>query len=351
MVMDEAKDVRKGEELDQQKLQQFLREQIPGLEGELEILQFPSGHSNLTYLIRVGEREMVLRRPPKGTKAQSAHDMSREYKMLNALYPVYPYVPKPLVYTEDEDILGSSFYVMERLQGIILRKEPPEGMEIDYQTGRELCKRLVESLVELHSIDYKSIGLEDFGKPAGYVERQVKGWNKRYRNAKTPDVPDFEETMNWLEKNMPPESDKVGIIHNDFKFDNLVLDPQDPLKIVGILDWEMATIGDPLMDLAGTLGYWVQADDPEDMQMIRSLPTNYPGMFSRQEFVDYYAHLTGQRIDNFDFYLCFGYFRLAVIAQQIYYRFYHGQTQDERFKQFSFVVACLEKACSRIVQN
>ncbi|HOJ13754.1 MAG TPA: phosphotransferase family protein, partial [Deltaproteobacteria bacterium] len=325
-MIDTPTKVRQGEELDLKAVEAFLKDSIPGLHGELVVEQFPSGYSNLTYLIRVGERELVLRRPPFGRKAKTAHDMGREYRILKALNPVFPYCPRPLVYTEDPSVMGCPFYVMDRIRGIILRKNLPEGLELSPGQVRTLCENLLDVQLELHAVDYKAIGLEGFGRPEGYVRRQVEGWSERFRAAWTPDAPTFDGVMQWLHDRMPPDSQRPALIHNDYKFDNVVLDPKDPLRIIGVLDWEMATIGDPLMDLGSSLGYWVQADDPEDFQAARMMPTNLPGALTRKEMVERYAEKAGITIDNFDFYLCFGLFRLAVIAQQIYYRYYHGQT-------------------------
>ena len=350
-LIDTPKKIREGEELNIPAIEKFLKEYIPGLEGNLVVEQFPSGYSNLTYLIKVGEKELVLRRPPFGTKAKTAHDMKREYKILNALNPVFHYCPKPLIYTEDTSIMGCPFYVMERIKGIILRRDLPEGLSFKPEEARKLCENMLDVHLELHSIDYKKIGLADFGKPEGYVKRQVEGWTGRYRNAKTDDAPDFEEVIRWLHDNMPEESKKSCIIHNDYKFDNIVLSPEDPLKIIGVLDWEMATIGDPLMDLGSSLAYWVQADDPPEFQAIRMMPTNIPGAMTRDELVQRYAEKSGVKIDNFDFYYCFGLFRLAGIAQQIYYRYYHKQTKDDRFALLIFAVKALEEAALRVIRH
>jgi aminoglycoside phosphotransferase (APT) family kinase protein len=347
---DSAKDIRKGEELDHGKVEAFIRDVVPGLEGEMTIRQFPSGHSNLTYLIAFGSREMVLRRPPHGTKAKTAHDMNREYRVLSALQPVYPYGPRPLAYTEDPSIMGCPFYLMERIKGVILRRELPPGLTFSPRQVRQLFKELAKVHYALHSVDYHQAGLADFGKPKGYVKRQVEGWSKRYRQARTPDAPDCEEVMNWLGENRPPESEKPGVIHNDFKFDNVVLDPEDQMKIVGVLDWEMATLGDPIMDIGCSLGYWVEPNDPEEMQLIRFMPTHLEGALTRKEMLRYYGQLSGCQIDHFEFYYCFGLFRLAVIVQQIYYRYYHGQTQDKRFKDFVGAVGILERAALRTIR-
>jgi len=349
--IDQAASIRSGEELPVRLVEEFIHDEIGGLTGPLSVRQFPGGHSNLTYLITVGDREMVLRRPPHGTKAKSAHDMGREYRMLSALQDVYPYCPRPLAYTEDEQIMGCPFYLMERIAGIIIRKDMPMDLRMTSDQTRRLFERVLEVQYELHAIDYHKIGLSDFGKPEGYVQRQVLGWNGRYRKARTPDAPEGEEVMAWLEANMPGDTDRPGIIHNDYKFDNVVLDPENPFRVVGVLDWEMTTIGDPLMDLGCTLGYWIQPGDPEEMQVMRMMPTDAKGALTRAEMVRLYAELSGRTMDNFAFYHCFGLFRLAVIAQQIYYRYYHGQTRDERFKSFIFGVHVLIKAAARIVRG
>jgi aminoglycoside phosphotransferase (APT) family kinase protein len=348
---DEAASVRTDEGLDAKKIGAFLKDKIPGLDGDMVIRQFPSGYSNLTYLITGQGWELVLRRPPFGKKAKTAHDMGREYRMLTALKPVFPYCPTPLAYTEDESIIGSPFYVMERIRGIILRKELPKGMTISPFDMAALCDELLRIHAELHAVDYRKIGLEDFGRPDGYAERQVAGWSSRFREAKTPDAPDFETVMSWLKESIPPVSAPPSLIHNDYKFDNVVLDPDNPLKIIGVLDWEMATIGDPLMDLGSSLAYWVEKGDPETMEMIRTLPSNIDGALTRKELVARYAERSGLNVDRFDFYYCFGLFRLAVIAQQIYYRFYHGQTKDDRFGILVVAVKILEKLALKVIDK
>jgi aminoglycoside phosphotransferase (APT) family kinase protein len=240
---------------------------------------------------------------------------------------------------------------MERIGGIIVRRDLPKGLEFSPEETRKLCENLLDVQCELHSIDYKKIGLEDFGKPQGYVRRQVEGWSRRYVQARTPDAPDYEKVMEWLHEKMPGEIDKVSIIHNDYKLDNVVLSPENPLELVGVLDWEMSTLGDPLMDLGSSVAYWVEENDPPNLQAIRMMPTNIPGALTRKELVDRYAEKSGVSIDNFDFYLCFGLFRLAVIAQQIYYRFYHGQTKDERFQMLIFAVQILEETALKLIEE
>jgi aminoglycoside phosphotransferase (APT) family kinase protein len=350
-IIDEPTSPRSGEELDSKKVEEFLKDSVPGLKGEVAIKQFPGGHSNLTYLVKVGDRELVLRRPPFGKKAKSAHDMSREYKMLSALKPVFKYCPAPVVYSEDPAVMDCPFYVMERIKGIILRKEPPEGLNLSRADIKKLCEKFIDVLHELHAVDYKKIGLGDYGKPEGYVRRQVEGWSRRYRDARTPDAPDFEKVMEWLVKRMPPESAVPGVIHNDYKFDNVILDPKNPTEIIGVLDWEMSTIGDPLMDFGCTLSYWIDDNDPPNLLLIRVMSTQLEGKPARPDLIKYYFGLSGKPAELSEFYYCFGLFRLAVILQQIYYRYYHGQTKDERFKMMVFAERFLEEAALLVVDR
>jgi aminoglycoside phosphotransferase (APT) family kinase protein len=349
--IDKTKPIRAGEEFDLAKVEAFLKEAVPGLKGKLTVEQFHGGHSNLTYLIRVGDRELVFRRPPFGRKAKTAHDMGREFRIQKALKPFFPCCPEPLAFTDDESIIGCPFYVMERFRGIILRKELPRGMTLSPGNARTLCERFMDVYVELHAIDFRKAGLEGFGRPEGYVKRQVDGWSERYRNAKTPDAPDCEEVMSWLQSEMPDDSARASVIHNDYRFDNVVLSPDNPLQIIGVLDWEMATIGDPLMDLGGALAYWINRDDPPDLKTLAFSPTHLEGMMTRRELAERYARSTGLSMSNINYYYCFGLFRLAVIAQQIYYRYYHGQTKDERFKPMIIIVHIVDEAARRIIRG
>ena len=347
-ALDEPATVRAGEELDAVKVKAFVSGTFPDISGVISVKQFPGGFSNLTYLVKIGERELILRRPPFGKKAKTAHDMAREYRVLAALKPVFPHCPTPLVYTDDESIIGAPFYLMERINGIILRKNLPPDMSFTEQQARTLSENLVAVLCRLHTIDYREAGLDDLGKADGYVTRQVEGWSRRYADAKTDDAPAFEMVIRWLHDKLPTSS-MAAVIHNDYRFDNVVLNPQDPTEIIGVLDWEMATIGDPIMDLGSSLAYWVERDDPPGLQAIRMMPTNLDGMLTRDEQVALYAEKMGIRIDNYDFYYAFGLFRLAVIAQQIYYRYYHGQTGDERFKSLIGAVKVLEQAALQVI--
>jgi len=347
----ETKPPRPGEELDADKLQAWLAQQAPELTGPAQITQFSGGASNLTYLVRLGERELILRRPPFGTKAKTAHDMGREFRVLSALHRVFPYAPRPVLYCEDESVMGSPFYVMERIHGTILRRDLPEGLTLGPEQARALCESLLDVQVALHRVDVKAAGLADFGKPEGYVRRQVEGWSERYRKARTQDAPEAESIMKWLGEHQPAESGRSALIHNDYKFDNVVLDPANPLRIIGVLDWEMATLGDPLMDLGCSLAYWVQSDDPPGLQQIRMLPTHLPGMMTRRELLARYAEKSGIPTGDFHFYYVFGMFRLAVIAQQIYYRYANGQTTNKRFAQFGQIVTVLCRNAERVIQS
>jgi aminoglycoside phosphotransferase (APT) family kinase protein len=341
---DEPGPVREGEQLDSARLQDYLAAHLSRAGGPLVVEQFPHGHSNLTYLLTLGGDEWVLRRPPYGNRVKTAHDMGREYRILSRLCRVYGPAPAPILYCDDESVLGAPFYLMERRKGIILRGTPPRDEPMPPKLVRRLCETLVESMSGLHALDYRAAGLEDVGKPDGYVDRQVTGWIRRYQDARTDDLPDLERTAAWLAANRPAESAGATLIHNDFKFDNLVLDRGDLTRIVAVLDWEMATIGDPLMDLGTTLAYWTEASDPEPFHHHIVGPTTQPGSLSRRELVEYYGQSTGRDVSDMLFYYVCGLFKVAVIAQQIYARYVRGLTQDPRFVGFNRMVAGLGSA-------
>ncbi len=349
-MSDDTQPVRPGEELDLGRLEPYLRRQFPEMLGPLTVEQFPHGHSNLTYLLRLGSRELVLRRPPFGNPVKTAHDMGREFRVLSQLCKVYPLAPQPYFYCEDESILGAPFYVMERRHGIILRRTLPPGLSLDPATVRRLCTSLIDNLALLHTLDYKAAGLGELGKPAGYVERQVSGWTKRYRDAQTDDLPALDRIAQWLAENRPMERG-AALVHNDYKYDNLLLDPHDLTRIVAVFDWEMATLGDPLMDLGTTLGYWIEIGDPEMFQAFAFGPTALPGSLTRQELVERYAERTGYDVSNMLFHYCFGLFKIAVIVQQIYARYVRGATQDERFATLLEKVIALSQAAVRAVEG
>ena len=313
-----------------------------------EVRQFAGGVSNLTYLLRYPDGDLILRRPPKGAHSRGAHDMGREHRIQTALGRVLPYVPRTTALCDDVSVIGRPFYVMERLVGPIPRKELPPGVHLSRTQVSDLCRNVLEVLVELHSVDLQSTGLADLGKGPGYVRRQVEGWSERYREARTWNVGTFEKVMAWLAANQPADRTHT-LVHNDFRFDNVVLDPDDPTRPVGLLDWELATVGDPLMDLANSLGYWIQADDGVLMNAFRRQPTHLPGMMTRDEVVAYYSRRSGQRVTNREWawYEVFGLFRVAVIAQQVYKRYLAKQTTNKAFRSFGLAVVMLELRCRR----
>lgn len=290
-----------------------------------------------------------MRRPPAGTKAKSAHDMVREYTVQQALAGLYPYVPNMVALCTDESVIGCDFYLMERVAGIIPRAELPKGINLTTEQTRELCRNVIDALIDLHEVDYQANqALASLGKGEGYCERQVMGWDKRYEKAKTLNVPSFKLVRDWLKNNIPADS-KTCVIHNDWRFDNVILNPHNPTEVIGVLDWEMATLGDPLMDLGSALAYWVEADDNLVMQQSRRQPTHLEGMMTRDEVVAYYLERTGMQVDNWTFYEVFGLFRLAGIAQQIYYRYYHKQTDNPAFKNFWIIIHVLHAKCLALI--
>jgi len=344
---DRSAPVRRGEELPIEPLVDYLSSHLPELTGPVIVEQFPAGFSNLTYLLRFADREVVLRRPPIGAKIKTAHDMSREYRILSHLYPVYKKVPRPLLFCEDESILGAPFYVMERVKGIILRAKPPAEMDLSPDVMRVLSQTFIENLAEIHEIDYEAAGLGELGSPQGYVKRQVEGWTRRYYNARTDDVPSIERLADWLQQNLPADSVKGALIHNDYKYDNIVLAPDDLGHVVAVLDWEMATIGDPLMDFGTSLGYWVDAQDPEEWQRYGFGLTALAGSLTRNELLEHYSKRTGRVIDEPVFYFAYGLLKIAVIVQQIYFRYQKGLTRDPRFAQLGGLV----RACGELAQR
>ncbi len=343
---DAPRPVRQGEELDIAALSVFVDREL-GAHGAVSVEQFPGGHSNLTYLVHHGDREYVLRRPPFGSKVKSAHDMGREVAVLGKLAPVFDRAPRVIAYHDGADVIGVPFYLMERRRGVILRKDLPSGL--DATRVRRLCELLVDTLVDLHAVDFKAAGLGDFGRPVGYIERQVKGWTDRYTASQTDDIADVTSVAAWLEANRPPDG-PPALIHNDFKFDNVIFDPTLE-RITGVLDWEMATVGDPMMDFGTALSYWVHADDAPVFQMPVFGVTNKPRMYRRDEVVARYVERSGRSTEHVVFFYAFGLFKTAVVLQQIYYRFAKGLTQDPRFAPFIMVVRALAEHARRSIDR
>ena len=340
--MSDLTPVRDEDAFDIAKVHDWLSRYIE--EGEQpEVKQFRSGASNLTYLLKYPDRELVLRRPPIGTKAVSAHDMKREFLIQSRLKPVYDLVPTVIALCEDHSIIGSDFYVMERIKGDIFRRDVPESLTIEDISI--MATSLVAGLARLHDVD--ATVLAELNKGLGYVTRQVEGWSKRYRNALTDDVPDGEDVMSWLAANKPED---VGscIIHGDWRIDNMVFD-LDQKRLVGVLDWELATVGDPLMDLGSALAYWVDRDDDLEFASLRRQPSHLEGMPTRREFIAKYLELSGRKCNDFTFYEVFGLFRLTVIIQQIWARYRAGQTTNPAFKGFGVGVNILIKRAQGLI--
>ena len=297
----------------------------------------------------VSPRELVLRRPPFGARIKSAHDMGREFRILSALQGVYDRIPKPLVYCEDESVLGAPFYVMERVSGVILRAAPPPGLNLTPDVMRRLSESFIDNLVAIHAVDCAAAGLADLGRPEGYVTRQVEGWTKRSQAARTDDIAAMDQLATWLLQHRPGETGAC-LIHNDYKYDNLVLDPTDLANILATLDWEMSTLGDPLMDLGSTLGYWVDADDPPEWRQQAFGVTTLPGNLNREQLVERYTARSGRAVASPVFYYAYGLFKIAVIVQQIYARYRQGLTKDERFARLIEMVRAASGMAMRSIQ-
>ena len=345
-VLDGATPVRAGEELPAAPLGAWLQAQVPGLRPPFAVTQFPRGHSNLTYLITdAAGREIVLRRPPFGSKVKSAHDMGREFRILSRLAGAFPLAPRPLANSDDSGVLGAPFYVMERLRGTVFRGATPP-VALTPEKKRAIDEALIDTLAGLHAFDYRAAGLASLGRPDGYIERQISGWTKRYADAKTDSIPEIEQMAVWLAAHQPKESG-AALIHNDYKFDNVVLDNDDPAQVVGILDWEMSTLGDPLMDLGTALAWWVEAGDSEELRAFAFGPTFAPGSLTRRELAERYAKTSGRDVSGIAFHYCFSLFKNAVVTQQIYARYRAGLTKDERFATMILGVHVLAREAVR----
>jgi aminoglycoside phosphotransferase (APT) family kinase protein len=355
--MDDTRAVRTTEQLDWARLEAWLRAQLPacGIDGldlsqPMEVTQFPGGHSNLTYHVRFGPTELVVRRPPFGPVAPTAHDMAREFRWLAAVNPVYPLAPRVHVLCDDPGVVGSIFYVMERRHGIVVRHEEPPEIKDRPAVRRRVGESLVDALADLHAIDIEQAGLTHLGKPAGFVERQVRGWSERWHRSKTTDLPEMDALATWLVTELPPNPTRPTIVHGDFKLDNLMLDANDPARLVAVFDWEMAALGDPLVDLGILLAYWVPNAPPEQRDALTTV-TTLPGWLTPAELIARYAERSGRDLSTLRFFEVFALFKIAVVIQQIYHRFVNEQTDDPRFANFGERVTFLARRAASLANK
>jgi len=351
----DVKDVRKGEQLDWVRLVGWLRERLPacgvhGLDVDREptIAQFPGGHSNLTYLVRFGDSGVVVRRPPLGPVAPTAHDMAREFRWLSAMHRVFPLAPRPYLLCEDPSVVGAVFYAMERRRGIVVRAEEPPALASP-NARRRLSASMIDTLADLHAIDVAGSGLQTLGKPADFVERQVRGWTERWQRSQTEPLAEMDALAAWLRERLPVDPAAPSVVHGDFKLDNVMLDPDDVSRLVAVFDWEMSALGDPLVDLGIVLTYWEPTAPPEQRDALTTV-THRPGYFTRDEIVERYGARSGRDLSGIRYYEVFAVFKIAVVIQQIYYRYVQGQTTDARFAAFGARVRYMVRHAANLAQ-
>jgi aminoglycoside phosphotransferase (APT) family kinase protein len=347
--MADTSNMGKAADLNREKLYEFLKNHFE-TDAEFSVERINFGMSNRTYRVRYGTNDMVMRCPPPGANVKSGHDMEREYRVIAGLHPVYARVPRPVVYSADPEIVGAPFYLMERVEGVILRNKPPAGIDLPPELMQKLSKAAIENLAVIHGLDYTQTSLANLGRPQGYVERQITGWIERYARAKTDELPAMERAAAWLSENMPPDAG-ASIIHNDYKYDNMILDSADLTNIVAVLDWEMATIGDPLMDLGTTLAYWTDAGDPPEFMSMRTNLTDLPGNLNRAELAQHYATTSGRNLNNIVFYYVYGLYKVAVIIQQIHARYKRGLLTGERFAGLEHPINALSQMAVRAIER
>lgn len=352
----DTRPVRTSENLDWERLAEYLRRELVALgiagfdpNAEMQVEQFPGGHSNLTYLIRFGSTELVMRRPPFGPVPPRAHDMARESRVLAAVHPHFPLAPRPLVLCEDTSIIGSVFYVMERRRGIVIRTDEPPQIAENVELRQRISGSVVDTLGDLHAIDVVAHGLDSLGKPAGFVARQIKGWTERWHGSKTSEIPEMESLALWLEQRVPSDPARPALVHGDYKLDNVMLDSERPDRLVGVFDWEMSALGDPLVDVGILLAYWVHLASAQDDSI--STVTSRPGWFGRSEILERYSWRTNANLDNIALYEVFAVFKLAVVIQQIYARFARGQTDDPRFARMGDQVLSLASLATELTSH
>ena len=354
----DTRPVRESEQLDWAALGAYLRARLPEVVGgdvdanaPLEVEQFPGGHSNLTYLLRFGPREFVMRRPPFGPVAPKAHDMAREFRILQSLHPVFPLAPRPYLLCEDTSVVGSVFYLMERRRGLVVRSEEPPELDERPRERRRASAALVDALAELHGVDVRAHGLDSLGKPAGFVERQVRGWAERWHRSQTDELAEMDALAAWLSERLPSDPGRPTLVHGDYKLDNVMLDAGDVGRVVGVFDWEMSAVGDPLVDLGILLGYWVHTAVAGERRDTVSAVTNREGWFTREELLERYGARTGADLSGVGFYEVFAVFKLAVVLQQIFFRYRRGQTDDPRFAALGERVSWLARIATELAEK
>ena len=353
----DTKPVRASEQLQWDALSQYAREQLKAVLADrfddasaMTVEQFPGGHSNLTYLLRFGSQEFVMRRPPFGPVPPRAHDMARECRILQALHPVFPLAPQPYVLCEDISVIGAIFYLMERRQGVVVRTDEPDGLKDNPGARRDVSEAMVDALADLHLIDTVEHGLASLGKPHGFVERQVRGWSERWKGSQTNELPAMDQLAGWLIERLPPETNRPSLLHGDFKLDNVMLDGANLKGLVAVFDWEMSALGDPLIDLGILLAYWIHTAPAAQRHSLDAV-TRRPGWFSRDEILQRYEQRTGCDLTGIKFYEVFAVFKLAVVLQQIFYRYHRGQTDDARFADLDKRVELLAQIASSLAEE
>ena len=346
-MSDDIIPVRPDERLDEERLADYLRGRLPGSDKPLSLRQFGGGAANLTYLLDYDGQEYVLRRPPLGPVAASAHDMRREFRVLSVLHHAFPPAPRAFLLCEDETIVGAPFFVMERRQGVVVRRTMPAPFAGQPDAAQAMSEALVDTLAAFHAVDYEAVGLGDLGKPAGFIERQIEGWYRRWQAARTAEQPEMDAVYAWLKANQPAGT-QVSLVHNDYKLDNVMLAAGDPGRVVAVFDWDMCTLGDPLADLGALLTYWTEPGDPPYLQATAMMPLGQAGFLSRAELVARYAAQSGRSVADIDFYHALGLFRLTVIVAQIYVRYVRGQTQDPRFAAMGMMIPALARRAAEL---
>ncbi|SFD43553.1 Predicted kinase, aminoglycoside phosphotransferase (APT) family [Lentibacillus persicus] len=342
---------QKNDTIDWQKIETYIRNHITDLskDEEMSVKKFTEGYSNLTYMVKIGEWEAVLRRPPFGYIPPKAHDMEREYRIIEKIHPVYPLAPKPYMFCEDTNIMDKHFYIMEKKNGIVIDAEIPEAFKEIKNAGKDISEAVISALIDLQNIDVDKNGLHNLGKPEGFVERQVYGWKKRFERSRTDDLIDLKDLETWLINHIPSNRE-VSIVHNDFKLNNMMFEKGDPGKIIGVFDWELSTIGDPLTDLGSSLVYWTEEGDP-DMGLTSVTDEAGFGFYSRRDFLERYAQICGRDVSDVNFYLTLGFYKLAGILQQLYYRWKIGEVKDDRFSTLNQGIAHLLEMAEEAKNN